>query len=1083
MWIVRLALSRPRTIAVLALVIVLLGVMSIESTPVDVFPTINIPVIDVVWSYGGLAPKDMEERITSQSERGLTTTVSNIQQIESQSLTGISIITIYFQPGTEIANAIAQIESSTQTSIRSMPPGITPPLVLQFQASDVPIIQLAMSSQTMTPAEINDQASNFVRTPLVTIQGTQVSPPFGGVGRLITVDLDPQQMYGMGITAGDVMNAISAQNLILPAGDVRIGTRDYAVSVNNSTPTIDELNDLPIKMVDGAMVYVKDVANIHTGHGPQTSMVNVNGNPSVLITIMKEGDSSTLGVINRIKAALPHIRDTLPAALHLDLLLDQSIFVKASIDDVVREGVIAAFLTALMILLFLGNWRSTVIVVLSIPLAVLSSICILGALGQNLNTMTLGGLALAVGMLVDDATVEIENTTRNLEQGMPVREAILTTAQQIALPTLASTLAICIVFIPVVALTGAARSLFVPMAMAVVFAMMASYLLSRTLVTTMMQTLLKGNVDLMKDPKENPNLLYRIHHKIDHGFERLRDSHQRQLGWALEHSGLVVVIVILVILGSSILLPFVGEDFFPLVDSGQMLLHVRAPAGTRIEQTAVIFSQIENSIRKIIPKNQLSLIVDNIGLAGALNNLFNNSGTIGGADGQITISLTANHSSTWTYEAELRKSLNAQFPDDTFYFQPADITNQILDFGLSAPIDIQVAGPAANDAGDYALAQQIQSKISAVKGVVDSYVYEVPNAPELDVDVDRNQAMQVGLTQSDVAGSILLASSSSGQTSPAYWLDPSTGVQYSISAQTPQYRIQSTTDLLNTPVSASGGTSSTQLLSNLATVSHDTMPEVISHYNIQPVYNVYASTQNRDLGGVSRDINRVLSQYKKLPRGTSITVAGQVATMNQSFSGLAFGMLFAVALIYALLVVNFESWIDPLVILMASPAVLCGVIWILFITQTTFSVPALMGTIMCLGVATANSILIVTAANEHRLEGMDAKKAALTAGYRRLRPVLMTATAMILGVLPMALGLGTGGEQNAPLGRAVIGGLLVATFTTLLFVPVAYSVLRREQPKAPVADPPPQDGAGPSHTHNGYAPGPAAVDGPKVKLG
>jgi multidrug efflux pump subunit AcrB len=1079
MWIVRLALSRPRTIAVLALVIVLLGVLSIEATPVDVFPTIDIPVIDVVWSYGGLAPKDMEQRITNQSERGLTTTVSNIQHIESQSLTGISIIKIYFQPGTEIANAIAQIESSTQTSIRSMPPGITPPLVLQFQASDVPIVQLSMSSQTMTPAQINDQATNFVRTPLVTVPGTQVSPPFGGVGRLITVDLDPQEMYGMGITAGDVMNAISAQNLILPAGDARIGTRDYAVAVNNSTQTVDELNQLPIKMVNGAIVHMGDVATIHNGHNPQTSMVNVNGNSSVLLTIMKNGNASTLRVVDSIKAALPHIRATLPAALHLDLLLDQSIFVKASIADVVREGVIAAVLTAIMILLFLGNWRSTIIVFLSIPLAVLTSICILSAMGQTLNTMTLGGLALAVGMLVDDATVEIENTTRNLEEGIPLHEAILTTAQQIALPTLASTLAICIVFIPVTALSGAARSLFVPLALAVVFAMLASYLLSRTLVTTMMQALLKGHAELMDDAKENPNLLSRVHHKINQGFEHLRDTHQRQLNWALHHRGLVVVFVLCAIAGSSVLIPFVGEDFFPEVDSGQMLMHVRAPAGTRIEQTAVIFSQIEKSIRTIIPKDQLALMVDNIGLAGALNNLFNNSGTIGGADGQITISLAAKHRSTWAYQEELRDKLHAQFPDETFYFQPADITNQILDFGLSAPIDVQVAGPVANDAANYALAQQLQSKIAAVKGVVDCYVYEVPNAPSLNVSVNRDQAMQVGLTQQNVASSILLASSSSGQTAPSYWLDPANGVQYTVSAQTPQYRVQSITDLLSTPVSVNGSTATPQLLSNLATVSQGTMPEVISHYNIQPVYDVYASTQNRDLGGVSRDINRILSGYKKLPRGTSLTVQGQVATMNQSFTGLGFGMLFAVALIYALLVVNFESWIDPLVILMAAPAVLCGVVWMLFVTQTTFSVPALMGTIMCLGVATANSILMVTAANEHREEGMNALQAALAAGHRRLRPVLMTATAMIIGVLPMALGLGSGGEQNAPLGRAVIGGLLFATFTTLLFIPVVYSVLRRKEviPHSDTA-PAPLDGADASHLHNGTGP---AASGDKTK--
>jgi multidrug efflux pump subunit AcrB len=791
------------------------------------------------------------------------------------------------------------------------------------------------------------------------------------------------------------------------------------------------------------------------------------GNDSILLTIMKNGNASTLDVVNRIKAALPDIRDTLPPALKMDMLLDQSTFVKASVNDVVREGVIAAILTALMILLFLGNWRSTIIVFLSIPLAVLSSICILSALGETLNTMTLGGLALAVGMLVDDATVEIENTTRNLEDGIPIHTAIMTTAQQIALPTLASTLAICIVFIPVAMLSGAAKSLFLPLAMAVVFAMLASYLLSRTLVTTMMQALLGGHVDLMNDAKANPNMLYRIHHRINDGFEKLRDTHQQRLKWALSAPKVVLLIVVVVIAASFALVPFIGEDFFPQVDSGQMLLHVRAPAGTRIEQTSAIFASIEKTIRQAIPKNQLTLIVDNIGLAGSLNYIFNNSGTVGSADGQIAISLSENHRSTWYYQKLLRSRLQAAYPQETFYFQPADITNQILNFGLSAPIDVQIGGPVGNDTADYALAQKLQNKIKAVPGVVDCYVFQIPNAPTLNVNVNRDEAMEVGLTQSDVASGILLAASSSSQTSPSYWLDPTNGVQYSLSAETPQYRIQSIDDLLSTPVLAPGSTADPQMLSNFATVNHTETDVVISHYNIAPCYDIYASTQDRDLGSVSHDINKILAKYtkKKLPRGTKITVLGQVATMNQSFTGLGFGMLFAIALIYALLVVNFESWVDPLIILMASPAVLCGVFWMLFVSQTTFSVPALMGTIMCLGVATANSILLVTAANEHRDDGMNAHDAALRAGYRRLRPVIMTAVAMIIGVLPMALGLGTGGEQNAPLGRAVIGGLLVATFTTLFFIPVVYSVLRRKD-TAPIKQI--DDGLG--HSQNGVSP-------------
>lgn len=1037
-------------IAVIAGFIVLLGIISITTTPVDVFPAIDIPVISVVWSYGGLTPSDMEVRIVNQCERGLTTTVSNIEHIESQSYQGISVIKIFFQPGTSIPTAIAQIESSTQTSIRSMPPGITPPLILQFQASDVPIIQLSMSSQTMTPSEINDQATNFVRTPLVTIKGVQVSPPFGGVYRLIAIDLKPQAMYALGISATDITNALAAQNLILPAGDVKIGARDYSVMMNNSTDTVQELNQIPIKMVNGAMVTMQDVAYVHNGHGVQSSMVDVNQQPSVLLTILKSGDASTLDVINRIKAALPGIRAQLPAALNLDLLLDQSIFVKASVDDVIREGVIAACLTALMILLFLGNWRSTIIVFLSIPLSILTSICILSALGMTMNTMTLGGLALAVGILVDDATVEIENTTRNLEEEkLPLHEAILTTASQIALPTLASTLSICIVFIPVAMLSGAARSLFVPLALAVVFAMLASYLLSRTLVTTMMQALLGGHVEQKAEGQANRNFIWATHERINNAFDRLRETHQRNLAWTLEH-GLAVMIIFGIVLAASVVLaPNVGEDFFPQVDSGQLRLHVRVPAGTRVEQTARDFGNIERTISTVIPKSETALVLDNIGLAGALNNLFNNSGTIGSADGEIDVSLTANHHSTWDYEAKLRRKLNQTYPQDTFFFQPADITNQILNFGIAAPIDIQVGGPIANESQNLTIARQIQSKVAAIPGVVDCFVYQVTNSPALLVSVDRQKAMQVGLTQSDAASSIMLALSTSFQTSPSYFLDQSNGVIYSVAAQTPQYEVPSMSALLSTPVVATSSGSAPQtpqLLGNLATVSHQTIPMVISHYNIQPVYDVYASVQNRDLGSVSRDINTVLASYRKhLPRGTTLAVQGQVATMNQSFSGLAFGLLFAIVLIYVLLVVNFESWVDPFVILMATPAAICGVIWILYVTRTTFSVPALMGTIMCIGVASANSILLVTAANDYRADGLSAKDAMLLAGRRRLRPVIMTATAMIIGVFPMALGLGTGGEQNAPLGRAVIGGLLAATFSTLLFVPLVYTVFRRKQ--------------------------------------
>lgn len=1087
MWIVRLALRRPRTIAVLAILILILGVLSILNSPTDVFPTIDIPVVSVVWSYGGLSPADMESRVCNISERSLTTAVANIQHLESQSMAGITIIKVYLQPGTDIGTAITQISATCQSAVHSMPPGMTPPLILEFQASDVPIIQLSLSSQTLTAAEINDQATNFVRTPLVAIQGAQVSPPFGGLPRLVNVDLNPQLMYAYGIAPIDITSAINLQNLTLPAGDARIGTHDYAISLNNSTDTVAELSDLPLKTVNGAVVYLHDVANIHMGNGPQVSMVDVNGQPSVLLTILKSGNASTLGVVSRVKAALPAIRATLPKALHMDMLLDQSVFVKASINDVVREGLIAACLTGIMILLFLGNWRSTLIVFLSIPLSILTSIIVLYCLGETLNTMTLGGMALAVGILVDDATVEIENTTRNLSLGIPLTKAILTSASQIALPAFASTLSICIVFVPVAGLTGAARSLFLPMALAVIFAMLASYLLSRTLVTTMMRALLRGEypetagesetgtdgttggIILPPGTEEKPpakpvrkNWLTRVHEWVEERFEVMREKHKQTLAWSLENRNIVVILFIVFVLGSSILIPFVGEDFFPQIDAGEFLLHVRTPPGTRIEQTGIVFNQVEQSIRKIIPASELSLIVDNIGNAGSLNTLYSTSGTIGGEDGVIEGQLTANHHSTWNYEAELRAKLSRLYPSETFYFQPADITDQILNFGIAAPIDIQVGGPYANDAKDYALAQKLQRQVARVPGVVDCYIYQVTNEPALTINVDRGQAMQVGLTQQDVASSVLDSLSSSSQTSPSYWINPENGVQYSVSAETPQYRMATIGNLLDIPVASSSATAvqstqvatpQDQLLGNLATIHHGLTPEVISHNNIQPVYDVYASTQNRDLGSISRAINRIIANlHRDVPSGSTVTVQGQVATMNQSFIGLGAGMIFAVVLIYILLVVNFESWVDPLVILIAAPGTLSGVIWALFVTQTTFSVPALMGTIMCLGVATANSILMVSYANEAREAGKDASEAALEAGHTRLRPVIMTATAMIIGVLPMALGLGQGGEQNAPLGRAVIGGLLVATFNTLLFVPVMYSILRRKPLEEPDPD-------------------------------
>ena len=1070
-------------IAVLSILTVILGVLSIIEAPTDVFPTIDIPVISVVWSYNGLSAADMASRICYLSERIITTTVGNIQHIESQSMAGIAVIKVYLQPGSDIGTAMTQISAASQVGVHSMPPGISPPLILQFQASDVPILQLSLSSQTMTAAEINDQASNFVRTPLVAVQGAQVSPPFGGVSLLINVDLDPQLMVAYGLAPINITNAINAQNLILPAGDARIGTHDYAVSLNNSTDTAADLNDLPIGKVNGAVVYLHDVAKVHSGYGPQVSMVDVDGKPSVLLTILKSGSASTLGVVSRVKAALPVIAATLPKALHMNVLLDQSIFVRASVEGVVREGTIAACLTGLMILLFLGSWRSTLIVFLSIPLSILTSIIVLTLLGETLNTMTLGGMALAVGILVDDATVEIENTTRNLGLGLPLTKAVLTSASQIALPALASTLSICIVFVPVAGLSGAARSLFLPMALAVIFAMLASYLLSRTLVTTMMRALLgkeypenaaadhtgaetvptksvSGEEPTQSMRSKRKNGLRWIHEWVDRRFEALRERHGRTLAWSLEHRKIVLALFLLFVAVSAVLVPFVGEDFFPQVDSGEFRLHVRTPPGTRIEETGAIFSQVEQSIRKIIPAGELSTIVDNIGNAGSLNTVYSTSGTIGQEDGVIDVLLTAKHHSTWDYEKELRTKLSKLYPSDTFYFQPADITSQILNFGIPAPIDIQIGGPYANNTANYALAQDIRNQVAKVPGAVDCYVYQITDEPALNIDVDRSQAMQVGLTQQDVASSVLDSLSSSFQTSPSFWVNPKNGVQYSVASQTPPYRMSSIEQVLGIPVASSStaapqtGAQTTsaidQLLGNLADIKHGVTPEVINHNNIQPVYDVYVSNQDRDLGAVSRDIGKIIKQLaKKVPHGSTVIVQGQVATMNQSFLGLGAGLIFAVLIIYILLVVNFESWVDPFVIMVASPATLCGVVWMLFMTRTTFSVPALMGTIMCIGVATANSILMVTYANDVHGEGKDAREAALEAGHIRLRPVIMTAAAMILGVLPMALGLGEGGEQNAPLGRAVIGGLLIATFSTLLFVPVVYSVLRRKPTEPP----------------------------------
>ncbi len=1062
MWIVRLALRRPYTFVVAALLILILGGVTISRMSTDIFPEIDIPVVSVIWSYNGVAPDEMEKRISTICERAMTTTVNDIEHIESQSLNGVSVIKVFFHPGAKIEAAVAQVTSINQTLLRVMPPGITPPLIIRYSASNVPVLQASISSDTLTEQQLYDYGLNFIRTQLATVQGASVPLPYGGKVRQIMVDIDPQALFAKGLSAADVSNAINAQNLILPAGSAKIGGREYNVRLNSSPEAVAALNDLPIKQVNGATVYIRDVAQVRDGYAVQTNIVRQDGRRSALLTILKSGGASTLDIVNRVKQALPRIQTTLPQALKINLLFDQSLFVRAAIKGVVTEAMIAACLTAAMILLFLGSWRSTLIVAVSIPLSIMCSIIVLSLLGETLNVMTLGGLALAVGILVDDATVEIENIHRNIGQGKPLKKAILDGAQQIATPTFVSTLSICIVFVPVVFLTGASKSLFTPLAMAVVFAMMASYLLSRTLIPTLVVYLLGGELELYQHPEGDEsqggehgaaaanNVIWRAHQAFNRRFEKFRGGYRNALGWALDHRRLVLMGFSAFALGSFILLPFVGENFFPQVDAGQFRLHVRAPAGTRIEETERIFGQVEDTIRHTIPANELGLVLDNIGLPiSGVNLAFSDSATVGASDGEILVSLKeGEHRPTPEYVRQLRHDLKEKFPDLIFFFQPADIVGQILNFGLPSPIDIQVVG---RDQKNYQIALELAERVSHIPGAVDVHVHQIVNAPELRVNVDRTRAEQVGLTQRDVASDLLISLSSSGQAAPNFWLNPENGVSYAVAVQTPQYKMDSVDALQSTPIT--GGPSGPQLLSNLATVQHQTAMAVINHYNVQPVFDVYANVQGRDLGGVAGDIDKIVAEYQnKLPRGSSLVMRGQVDSMRSSFLGLGAGLVFAILLVYFLMVVNFQSWLDPLIIMMALPGALAGILWVLFVTETTLSVPALMGAIMSVGVATANSILMITFANDQRLEGDTAVAAALAAGFTRLRPVLMTALAMIIGMLPMALGFGEGGEQNAPLGRAVIGGLVVATFATLFFVPVVYSVLRHKQPHAPTEE-------------------------------
>ena len=1085
MWIVRLALGRPYTFVVMAVLIAILGGVSIVTMPVDIFPYIDIPVVSVLWFYPGLGPEEMEKRVSTNFERTLTANVSDIEHIESQSYNGYAVIRVYFHPNVKIDMAVAQTTATAQTQLRNMPPGMFPPNILKYDAASVPVLQLGLSSKTLSEQEIFDIGNNFIRTPLGTVQGATVSYPFGGKNRQVMVDLNPDELYAKQLSPIDISNALSIQNLILPAGTAKIAKTEYQVRVNSSPTLLDDLNNLPIKTVNGATVYMRDVAQIHDGYAVQTNIVRTNSARGVLMTVTRNGKASTLAIVNAVKKALPNILQTVNPELKVTALADQSIFVRASIQGVLREAAIAAGLTALMILLFLGSWRSTLIVCLSIPLSVLTSLSILSLLGETVNVMTLGGLALAVGILVDDATVEIENTHRNIAMRKPLVRAVLDGASQIAVPTFVATLSICIVFVPVLMLTGTAKFLFTPLAMAVVFAMMASYLLSRTLVPTMMAYLLDKELDIYRDPEHaGTGVLWRIHHIFNALFEKLRYRYMGLLNWSLEHRGVVLTAFMAFSVASLGLGLLLGRDFFPQVDAGQMRLHARGPAGTRIEETELRFAALEREIRNVIPPHELDMMIDNIGIPNSWPAIAQGDiPTISSADGEILISLNKEeHRPVRSYETLLRKHLREKFADMDFFFQPADITSQIVNFGLPAPIDLQVVGNNAK--ANYKIAQELAQKLSYIPGAADVHVHQVVEQPEIQVNVDRTKASEMGLTQRDVTSSMLISLSGNGSVAPNFWMNWNNGVQYNVGVQTPQYRLDSFDALMRTPISAAtqsetGNTpgamtgaaygtsssmgqspsgasmaygnpgampSSTQLLSNLATVRRDHVPVIVNHYNVLNVFDIYANISRRDLGGVGADVRKIMAdETKHLPRGTTLALRGQVATMEASFTRLALGMIFAVVLVYLLMTVNFQSWLDPFIILTALPGAMAGILWMLFLTHTSLSVPSLMGSIMCIGVATANSILIVTFANDER-EMADAREAVLAAGYARMRPVLMTATAMILGMLPMALGLGEGGEQNAPLGRAVIGGLMFATVTTLFVVPIIYSYMRHKAP-------------------------------------
>jgi len=1046
MWLVRLALNRPYTFVVASILILILSVVATLRTPTDIFPDINIPVVSVVWGYTGLAPEEMERRMVMPYERAVTTTVNDVEHIESQSYYGIGIVKIFFQQDADINGAVAQSTAIAQAVLRSMPPGTTPPLVIAYTASSVPILQLSLNSPTLSEGQLFDLGVNFLRIQLADIEGAAIPYPYGGKQRQVSVDLDPQALLSRGVSGADVVNAVSAQNLILPQGTIKLGPKEYDVALNSSPTRVAEINDLPIKVVNGSMVYIRDVAHVHDGYQFQTNIVHVDGRRSAVLSVFKTGKASTLEIVAKVREELPRIQAGLPSALKVNPTADQSLFVRGAIKGVLHEATIAALLTAAMILVFLGSWRMTLVVSISIPLAILTSLLTFTSLGETINMMTLGGLALAVGILVDDATVEVENTNRLLPEGRSLRETILTSASQIATPALVATLAICIVFVPIMFLRGIPGFLFRPLAEAVAFAMMASYLLSRTLVPTMMFYFYRAErlaeAKRSKNPKQGPGAFRRFHLRFEEGFIHLRERYALMLEWCLHNRLLFGTVFLGFCLASLALLPLLGSDLFPYVDAGQIRLHLRAPTGLRIEETAALCQRVEDVVREEIPASEVNTILDNIGMPySGINLTYSNSGVIGTSDAEILVSLNEKHRPSLEYIRDLRRTLPKEFPGTQFFFQPADIVGQILNFGLPSPIDIQIVG--MDMAGNYKVANEMVTRIRQIPGAADVHIHQALDEPVVKVDVDRTKAQQMGFTQAAVANNALVSLTTSFQTAPSFWLSPE-GVNYSVVTQTPQFRMDAMGDLQNIPI-AGGQMQQPQILGNLASIRRGQAPAVVSHYDVQRVIDIFAASQGRDLGGVAADVNKVMEEYRgKLPHGSYMVERGQVETMHSSFTGLGYGILFAILLVYLLMVVNFQSWMDPFIIITALPGALAGIVWILFMTRTTVNVPSLMGAIMCIGVATSNSILLVTFASGELREGRNSLESALQAGVVRLRPVIMTALAMIIGMVPMALGIGEGAEQNAPLGRAVIGGLVIATAATLFFVPVIFSVLHRK---------------------------------------